>query len=68
MRPHMKEFVACMEVGLESVLSSSLRQRHFIGEHNVGTSDIDTHSVGDGTDNIVKLRTICGNLSESVLR
>jgi hypothetical protein len=29
--------------------------------------DISTHSVGDGTDNIVRLRTICGNLFESVL-
>jgi hypothetical protein len=65
----MKEFVACMEIRLESVLSSSLRQRHFIEEHNVGAPDISTHSVGDGTDNIVKLRTICGNLDESnVLR
>jgi hypothetical protein len=32
---------------------------------NVGAPDVSTHSVGDGTDSIVKLRTICGNLENT---
>jgi hypothetical protein len=35
-------------------------------ETNSIPPDISTHSVGDGTDSIVKLKTICGNLNESI--
>ena len=58
--PHVKEFVTCVEVCLESVLWFQNLRRD-----NVGAPDVSTHSVGDGTDSIVKLRTICGNLENT---
>ena len=41
------------------VMVSNLRR------DNVGAPDVSTHSVGDGTDSIVKLRTTCGNLENT---
>jgi hypothetical protein len=38
---------------------SNLRQ------DNVRAPDVSMHSVGDGTDSIVKLRTICRNLENT---
>lgn len=57
MCPHMKKLVACMEIYLESV-------KKIFFQCKLSESEIGTYSVGDGTDSIVKLSTICGNLSE----
>jgi hypothetical protein len=53
-----------MEVYLESGFKTNQQEGHVAPIARRRKSDIGTYSVGEGTDSMVKLSTICGNLSE----